>query len=148
MFNGTVYQQTDGLLMGSPLASLLANWFVSQLETNLLNKTKNPKMYCRYVDDIFCIFENKEEAHLFEKELNSMYKDMKFVIQTCQDRKLPFLDTQVAIKNNTIITTSYRKPSSTGVLMNYSSCVPQSWKRSLVKNLYYRNQHLVSEDQH
>ena len=64
-------------------------------------------MYCRYVDDIFCIFENKEEAHLFEKKLNSMHKDMKFVIQTCQDGKLPFLDTQVAIKNNTIITSTY-----------------------------------------
>ena len=75
-----------------------------------------------------------------------MHKDMKFVIQTSQNGKLPFLDTQVAIKNNTIITTSYRKPSSTGVLINYNSCVPQSWKRNLVKNLYYRNQHLVSEN--
>ena len=81
-------------------------------------------MYCRYVDDIFCSFENKEEAHLFEKELNSMYKDVKFVIKTCQDGKLPFLDTQVAIKNNTIITSTYRKPTSTGVFMNYNSCVP------------------------
>ena len=138
-------QQSDGLSMGSPLAPLLANWFVSQLETNLLNKTKNPKMYCRYVDDIFCIFENKEDALLFEKELNSMHKDMKFTIQTCQDGKLPFLDTLVAIKDNTILTSTYKKPTSTGVLMNYNSCVPQSWKRNLVKNLYYRNKHLVSE---
>ena len=86
-------------------------------------------MYDGYVDDIFCIFENKEEAHLFEKELNSMHKDMKFVIQTCQG-KLPFLDTEVAIKNNMIITSTYRKPTSTGVLMNYNSCVPQSWKKN------------------
>ena len=30
--------------------------------------------------------------------------------------------------------------------MNFNSCVPQSWKRNLVKNLYYRNNNLVSED--
>ena len=108
----------------------------------LTKQGKNLKIYCRC--DIFCIFENKEQEHLFEKEINKMHKDMKFVIQTCQDGRLPFHNTQLAIKNNTIITSSYRKPSSTGVLMNYNSCVPQSWKRNLVKNLYYRNQHLVS----
>ena len=31
IFNGKVYQQIDGLSMGSPLAPLLANWFVSKL---------------------------------------------------------------------------------------------------------------------
>ena len=98
-FNYTVYQQTDGLSMDSPLVPLLANWFVSQLETDLLNKTKKPKMYCRYADDIFCIFENKEQAHLFDKKLNKIHKDMKSVIQTCKEGKLPFLDTQVAIKH-------------------------------------------------
>ena len=30
--------------------------------------------------------------------------------------------------------------------MNFNSCVPQSWKINLVKNLYYRNKYLVSED--
>ena len=98
MFNGTVYQQTNGLSMGSPLSPLLANWFVSQLETELLNKTARPKMYCRYVDDIFCIFQNKEQIHQFDEKLNNMHKDMTFVIQTCQEGKLPYLDTQVAIK--------------------------------------------------
>ena len=84
--------------MGLPLAPSLANQFVSQLETDLLNKTTKPKIYCRYVDDIFCIFENKEQVHLFDEELNKMHKDMIFVIKTCQEGKLPFLDTQVAIK--------------------------------------------------
>ena len=49
-----------------------------------------------------------------------MHKDMKFVIQTCQEGKLLYLDTQVAIKDNKIITSIYRKPTSTGVLMNFN----------------------------
>ena len=43
LFNGKVYQQIDGLSMGSPLAPLLANWFVSKLETELLNNLKKTK---------------------------------------------------------------------------------------------------------
>ena len=75
-----------------------------------------------------------------------MHKNMKFVIQTCQEGKLPYLDTQVVIKDNKIITSTFRKPTSTGVLLNFKSCVPQLWKRILVKNLYYRNKNFVSED--
>ena len=40
----------------------------------------------------------------------------------------------------------YRKPTSTGVLMNFNACVPQSWKRNLVKNLFLRNKNLVTEE--
>ena len=45
-FNNQVFKQVDGLSMGSPLAPLLANWFVSKLETGLLNEIQ-PKMYTR-----------------------------------------------------------------------------------------------------
>ena len=44
------YQQINGLWMGSPLAPLLANVFVSDLETGLLEKHQKPKNYWRYVD--------------------------------------------------------------------------------------------------
>ena len=60
-FNNQVFKQIDGLSMGSPLAPLLANWFVSKLETNLLNEIQ-PKMYTRYVDDIFTIFPNEKKS--------------------------------------------------------------------------------------
>ena len=55
-------------------------------------------MYIKFVDDNFCTSKNIEQVHLFDEELNKMQKDMKFVIQTCQEGKLPFLDTQVAIE--------------------------------------------------
>ena len=37
-----------------------------------------------------------------------------------------------------------QKTNKHNVLMNSNSCVPQSWKRNLVKNLYCRNKHVVS----
>ena len=60
----------------SIVPTLLANWYVSQLETGILNKTTKPKIYIRYVDDIFRIIENKEQVHQFDEELNKMHKDI------------------------------------------------------------------------
>lgn len=34
-FNGALYEQTDGMAMGSPLGPLLANVFMSHIEENL-----------------------------------------------------------------------------------------------------------------
>ena len=68
-FNNQVFKQIGRLSMGSPLAPLLANWFVSKLETSLLNKIL-PKMYTRYVDDIFTIFSNEKMANEFNQKFN------------------------------------------------------------------------------
>ena len=53
--------------MGSPLAPILANWFVEskenyQLQTN--SKTK-PLLYTKYVDDIFVVTQNETELTNF-----------------------------------------------------------------------------------
>ena len=40
IFNGEVYQQIDGLSVGSPLAPLLANWFASELKTGLFHSER------------------------------------------------------------------------------------------------------------
>ena len=57
VYNGQVLKQVDGV-------PLLANWFVSKLDTGLLSKNE-PKMYTRYVDVIFTKFFNQETANEF-----------------------------------------------------------------------------------
>ena len=49
-FNGALYEQTDGVAMGSPLGPLLANVFMSSLEEKLELEGKLPDYYRRYVD--------------------------------------------------------------------------------------------------
>ena len=53
-----LYQQHDGVSMGSPLAPILANFFLAHIENKLLGKQLDfhPKLYSRYVDDIFATF--------------------------------------------------------------------------------------------
>ena len=50
-FNGELYEQTDGVAMGSPLGPLLANVFMCHIEDQLEQKSMIPSFYRRYVDD-------------------------------------------------------------------------------------------------
>ena len=64
IFNETLYKQTDGLSMGNPIAPVMANIFLCDLETRILdtcNPDFKPIFYRRYLDDTFVIF--KEEHH-------------------------------------------------------------------------------------
>ena len=44
-FKGALYEQTDGVAMGSPLGHELANVFVSHIEENLQQEGKLPSFY-------------------------------------------------------------------------------------------------------
>ena len=56
IFNGSFYDQVDGVSMGSPLGPVLANLFMGYYEKIWLQEFDKGKvlMYKRYVDDIFC----------------------------------------------------------------------------------------------
>ena len=55
LFNGKVFDQIDGVAMGSPLAPVLANLFLGHHEKIWLKNYQGPSnlFYRRYVDDIF-----------------------------------------------------------------------------------------------
>lgn len=64
-FDGIMYRQIDGVLMGSPLGRILANIFVGFQEESVLLKSDKPDIYFRYVDDTFCLFDSKIKADQF-----------------------------------------------------------------------------------
>ena len=64
-FNGALYEQTDGVAMGSPLGPLLANVFMSSIEENLEREGKLPSFYRRYVDDTLTVMPNIATASNF-----------------------------------------------------------------------------------
>ena len=80
IFNSKVYNQIDGVAMGSPLASVLANIFMGFYESKWLNEyiTNKPKFYLRYVDDILAAFEKEQDSR---NVLNKRDPNIKFTIK-------------------------------------------------------------------
>ena len=91
LYNEKVYKQVDGVAMGSPLAPLLANWFITSKEkTQLKNSVKTkPIFYTRYVDDIFLLMKNKHDLDTFHSKLNTIHPNLQFTLERPNDNKLP-----------------------------------------------------------
>ena len=60
------------------LRSTIANIFLANMENRILqNKADfHPKLYLRYVDDIFCVFNNETSSDKFLDFLNKQYKNI------------------------------------------------------------------------
>ena len=68
IFTEKVYQQVDGVAMGSPLGSILTNAFLVYFEKNWLQNCSSdfePHYYKRYVDGIFALFSSTEHLESF-----------------------------------------------------------------------------------
>ena len=140
LFNGDYYDQIDGVAMGSPLAPILANLFLGHHEGTWLNEYEGikPSYFKRYVDDVFAVFSNENEATIFLSYLNSKHESIKFTMEVESNKQLPFLDVQLDNSGKTFLTNIYRKVTFTGVLTNYLSFTAMRYKIGLVKCLIDR----------
>ena len=77
-----------------------------------------PSFYRRYVDDIFAVFENKEDSFSFLEYLNTKHQNITSTKEFNVDGKLLFLDALVDNKN-TFTTSVYHKPTFTELLTNF-----------------------------
>lgn len=137
-FDNVMYSQVDGVQMGSPLGPALADIFVGYHEMLLFGKVSKPFVYVRYVDDTFATFSNEFEAVNFFNELNSLHKCLSFTMEGEKDNCLPFLGVFVGRSRGGFLTSIYRKPTFTGLYLNWCSFAPTSRKINLVKTLVYR----------
>ena len=56
IFNGTYYQQTEGVAMGGPHSSIVSDIYMQRTETTALTATSHPpKVWELHVDDVFSI---------------------------------------------------------------------------------------------
>ena len=94
-FNNTMYRQTDGVAMGSPLGPTLANIFVGYYESLLFQDVATPEMYFRYMDDTFVVFNNENQCDNFLNKLNSLHPSLRFTFEKESNLRLPFLDVLV-----------------------------------------------------
>ena len=138
VYNDQYYDQVDGVAMGSPLGPVLANLFMGIHEAEWLDSYTGvgPSFYKRYVDDIFCVFDSEDQAKSFLEFLNSRHENIKFTSEYELDGILAFLDVHISRDTNgLLVTTTYRKPTNTGLLTNFDSFTSFSYKIGLIKTL-------------
>ena len=108
-------------------------------------KQFKPKYYQRYVDDIFLLFDDSTQINKFEKFMNSRHKNIQFTKEIEKENSLSFLDIRIDRNvNNNFETSIYRKPTFSGVYLNFKSYTPEEYKRGLISCLLFRIYNLCS----
>ena len=83
IFNSKLYNQKDGVAMGTPLAPVLANIFMGFNQSKWLNEynLNKPKFHLRHVDDTLAAFDNERYSLNFLDFLNNRHPNIKFTIE-------------------------------------------------------------------
>ncbi|XP_050299707.1 uncharacterized protein LOC126738416 [Anthonomus grandis grandis] len=143
------YAQDEGLPMGSSLSPVIANIFMEWFEEHAIDASRcKPKLWLRYVDDTFIIWDKEEKAlQEFLLHLNSFRPTIKFTMETEKDSALPFLDVLVKKVGGNLRTSVYRKPTHTGQYLHYESNHPATTKVGIIRSLYNRARTICRNDE-
>ena len=128
---GSMYVQTDGVAMGSPLGVLFANFFMGTVEEMVFQDHPKPRTYCRYVDDTFVIVEDDLEL----QELRRLFEEksgLRFTTEKSVNGSLPFLDVLLRPEGERFSTSVYVKATNTGHCLNGQSECPQRYLETTV----------------
>ena len=147
LYKDKLYQQHNGGSMGSPLAPNLANFFLAHIENKLLRKQLDfhPKLYSRYVNDIFAVFDNSDHCTKFLDLLKSQYNNIKFTVELPSDT-ISFLDVEIRLTETGIDTWVNRKPTNTNLILNFNALCPTKWKSGLILCFLNRAKRIYSSD--
>lgn len=141
LFNSKLYNQVDGVTMGSSLGPIFANAFLCNKEVKWLRDCPidfRPIYYRRYVDDTFLIFKSEEDNRRFFQYFNSRHKNIRFTCEKENNGSLSFLDILITKSDTGLVTGVYRKPTYTGLGLSWFSFCPLIYKINSVKTLLNR----------
>ena len=122
-FKDSFYEQLEGVAMGSPLSLIVANLLMETFEDQALRSAAlAPKMWLRYVDDTFVVWEHGQEAlKEFHSHVNDQHTSIQFTIEEGAEGRIPFLDTSIERVGDQIQTCVFRKPMHTDRYVHFSS---------------------------
>ncbi|XP_028410874.1 uncharacterized protein LOC114533537 [Dendronephthya gigantea] len=146
-FDGQLYEQCEGVAMGSPLGPLLANVFMCHLEERLSDNDLIPPFYRRYVDDTLAIVPGLDVAESFLDALNGLHPSIHFTMELSNNGLIPFTGMSITKNGNKLETQVYRKPTDTGLLLHFQSHTDLRYKKCLIETMFHRAKELSSTHQ-
>ena len=98
-----------------------------------------PKVFKRYVDDIFVMFLCQSHLKDFVNYMNTKHLNIKFTSEFEQNDFFSFLDVKITRSNNQLIPSVFRKATFSVVFTNFKSFMPVTYKFGLVHTLLHRS---------
>jgi hypothetical protein len=151
-FNDETYLQICGTAMGKDYAPSLADLYLIEFDDGAHNYISKPKLYSRFLDDIFFIWMGSEEQlESFGRYLNSLIEGITVTL-TYSRESVSFLDT-VVYKSDTVnnqskevelLTKVYFKPTDTHQLLHKDSFHPKHTCKGVLKSQFLRFKRLSS----
>ena len=138
-YNRTIYQQTFGTAMGSPVSVVVANVVMEHIEDLALRSSPVPTMFWkRYVDDVLSAVPANQVDEMLA-HINSIDHNIQFTSEREVEHVIPFLDVEIMRNvDGSLSTKVYRKPTHTDQYLQFSSHHPMAHKRSVVSTLLKR----------
>ena len=111
--------------MGSPPAPHLANGWLSTFDDTIKG---DACLYERYMDDVICVV-NKSEVNDRLSMINNLHPCLKFTHELENNGQIPFLDMLICNQNGKLSSKWYRKPTDTGLTLNFHALAPLKYKK-------------------
>ena len=151
-FNDQYYHQKNGMAMGTNMAVVIANIFLSelldkQIFTELPIFSKHLKMFRRYIDDCISIWTGPVNViPTFIKALEFIAKPLKFTYQI-DPEKISFLDIELFWYNGNLATKVFQKKLNRYLYIPYTSNHPRGTKSGFIKAELIRYARLCSNEE-
>jgi len=148
-FDDKTFEFPGGVPMGGPmLSSIIAEVFMDRLERRTLNRYSrfgHAILWCRYVDDVFCIWRGTdEELGKFRRLLHSFDDNITFTVEVGGHR-INYLDLTIELCHDELddgmLTPTfliYRKETFSGLSIHQDSWYPTNQKFAVVRALVNR----------
>ena len=106
------------VLSWAPLWVIL--FFLCSIEEKLQSENKLSDFYKRYVDDTLAAIKDVPTAEAFLVTLKNSHPSISFTMEIPTNGKLPFVGIEICKKGCKLVTSVYRKPTNTGLLLHHS----------------------------
>jgi hypothetical protein len=132
-YNKTVYQQTNGIAMGTNAAPELANLYLATELDPYISRTPNVVLYKRYLDDLLIFWKgDRNSLDTFVEELNHLIPGIRF--DTNIDRhSANFLDLHIKYEHGSITHATHQKKLNKYGYITPSTCHPRHTLRGFIK---------------
>ncbi|CAJ0930958.1 unnamed protein product [Ranitomeya imitator] len=151
LFQDTFYVQRQGTAMGSNVAPPYAVAYMAAFEEDFIFNhslfQQHSRIWRRFIDDIFCIWEGPlESLLLFDSHINNIWPELKFTLQYSVDN-ISFLDTRVCKNTDGRLSIDlHTKPTDRNSLLQYTSFLPTAIKKSIPISQFQRVKRIVTDN--